>query len=144
MICEVRLTDVQMLNPMPQAREPLERGVVRSGGLHQLLLASHEDLYASESELSKILMLKQYLSGIQEIHGVLASAECRSNLCDWVCQSCSPESLSPMQAIIEQRINQDAAYSKTPIDTRNNRLWAVKVRSHCKISTASLFGESNR
>jgi DNA mismatch repair protein MSH4 len=116
-----------MLNPTPQIREPLDCGVVLSGGRHQLLLPSHEDLNTSETEMNKILMLKQYLSGIQEIHDVLTSAECRSSLCDWVRQSCSPESLSTMRAIIDDKIEQDAVYSKSPIDTRNNRIWAVKV-----------------
>jgi DNA mismatch repair protein MSH4 len=118
-----------LLNPSTQTRQALQRDIVVSSGRHQLLLPSHEDLYASEAEMNKILMLKQYLASIHEIHSVLELAECQSNICDWVRQTCSPEMLDVMRAILDENIEQDAVFSRAPIDIRNNRIWAVKVCS---------------
>jgi DNA mismatch repair protein MSH4 len=118
---------LQILNPTLKVREPLESDVVVSGGRHQLLLPSHKDLVASESEINRILMLKQYISGAEEIHDVLRSAEARSSLCLMVRHICSPESLGPLRTVINCTIEPDATYSKSPIDTRNNSIWAIRV-----------------
>ncbi|KAK0657001.1 muts domain V-domain-containing protein, partial [Cercophora newfieldiana] len=106
---------------------PLESDVVMYAGHRQLLLASHQELQASETEMNKILMLKQYLRGVQAIQDALSSAECRSNVCESVRQSCSPETVGFIQSMIDDRIEEDAIYSKAPIDSRNNRIWAVKA-----------------
>ncbi|KAK4454510.1 muts domain V-domain-containing protein [Podospora aff. communis PSN243] len=118
---------IWILNPTLKVREPLGRDIVVSGGRHQLLLPSHEDLVASESEMNKILMLKHYLSGVEEIHDALRSAEARSSLCLMVRHTCSPESLAPLWVAINGVIEPDATYSKSPIDSRNNSIWAVRA-----------------
>lgn len=98
-----------------------------SEGRRQLLLHSHDDLHASETEMDKILMLKRYLTGVQAIHDTLASAQCKSSLCESVRQNCSPEVFGAIQSMIDEKIEQYNNYSKAPIETRNNRIWAVKV-----------------
>jgi len=101
---------------------------VFSEGRFQIPLPSHEDLSKAEREINNVLMLKHYIGAVHTLHNVLASAECRSNLCDRVRQLCSPERLGPMMEVIENNISPDALYSKSPIDSRNNGIWAIKVR----------------
>jgi hypothetical protein len=117
----------QILNPTSKVRAPLQGGVIVSSGRHQLLLPSHEDLLASETDMNKILMLKQCLSGVQAIHNALALAECRSSLLGMFCQTYSPESLEVIRAVIDDKIEKDAIYGKSPIAARNNRIWAIRV-----------------
>ncbi|KAK0632711.1 hypothetical protein B0T14DRAFT_560379 [Immersiella caudata] len=118
---------IWLLNPTPKGREFLEHDVVISGGRHQILLPSHEDLFASESELDKILMLKQYLGRVQSIHATLELAECRSSPCELVRWTCSPESLDIIRAVIDDKIEKIVVYGKSPIDIRNNWIWAVRA-----------------
>lgn len=75
-------------------------------------------------------MLKQYLAGIGAIQVALASAECRSRLCSWIRSECSNDSIGLINGSIEEHVEKDSVYSKTPIDVRNNRLWAIKVSSN--------------
>lgn len=72
-------------------------------------------------------MLKQYLHGIVSLYRTLDEAQCTSRLCKWVRDQCSPEHMGPIHNIIEESIQDDAVYSKKPLDSRNNRVWAVKV-----------------
>ncbi|KAK0731014.1 muts domain V-domain-containing protein [Lasiosphaeris hirsuta] len=112
---------------IPQSRAPLEDGLAIFEGHHQIVLPSHEELYNAERDLTYILMLKEYLGGIRKLHDTLRSAECTSTLCDRVRRQCSPDTLRPIEDIIMNNIEKDALYSKSPIDIRNNRLWAINA-----------------
>lgn len=48
-------------------------------------------------------------------------------------QLCSPRVVDPLQAIIDQVINEDVKYSKTPLDLLNQRTFAVKVSTIVEI-----------
>lgn len=105
----------------------MEDKIVNSEGYHQVLLPSHEELLKAEKDLNGLLMLKQYLAGIRDLHNALESADCRSNLLVWIRQKLSPEHLGPVIRLVEENLEEDATFSKSPIDIRNNRLWAIKV-----------------
>jgi DNA mismatch repair protein MSH4 len=107
----------------------LEDQLVLSEGHHHLPLPSHQELQSAEQELNNILMLKQYLAGIGAVQRALASAECRSRLCSWIRSECSNDGIGLINSLIEGHVEKDAGYSKAPIDVRNNRLWAIKVRN---------------
>jgi hypothetical protein len=90
-------------------------------------MPSHEELQSAEKDLNHILMVKAYLGGVQAIHETLEVAGCTSQLCKWVLERCRRENTAPIASLIEETIEQDAIYSKAPIDIRNNRMWAIKV-----------------
>jgi DNA mismatch repair protein MSH4 len=102
-------------------------------------MASHEDLQGAERDLNRILMIKAYLEGVQAIQETLEAAACSSQLCRWVLEKCGKATIAPVLALIDEGIEQDAIYSKAPIDIRNNRLWAVKVCSIHSIDSSSLY-----
>ncbi|EGO52013.1 hypothetical protein NEUTE1DRAFT_105020 [Neurospora tetrasperma FGSC 2508] len=109
----------------PNPRQPLEEGV--PGCTNQgLLLPTHAELTKAEQELNSILMLKKYLSGIDALHGILEAAGCKSRLLRWIRDRFAPEHTEPVQRAMEEMIEDDAAYSKKPIELRNNRMWAVR------------------
>lgn len=101
-------------------------------GHHQIVMASHEELQHAEKDLNHILMIKAYLGGIEAIRETLEVADCTSQLCKQVLQKCGAGNTAPVIALLENAIEQDAVYSKAPIDIKNNRLWAVKV---CSLSS---------
>lgn len=96
-------------------------------GRHQIVMASHEELQGAEKDLNHILMIKAYLEGIQALRETLEAGDCRSELCKWVLERCRREHTDPIAALLGSTIEEDATYSKAPIDIRNNRLWAIKV-----------------
>ena len=97
--------------------------------LHQILGATDGELQGAEKNLSQILMLKSWLQGVQALHNVLKAAGCTSRLCCRAMRKSSPRYTEPVLEAIGQVIEQDAIYSKRPIDLRNNRLWAIKAGS---------------
>ncbi|KAL2021370.1 hypothetical protein VTK56DRAFT_7235 [Thermocarpiscus australiensis] len=109
------------------SRLPLQDGVVLTGGHHQIVMPSHEELHGAEKDLNQVLMIKAYLGGIQALRETLEAANCTSQLCRWALEKCGHENTAPICDLIGETIEQDATYSKAPIDIRNNRLWAVKA-----------------
>lgn len=97
--------------------------------LHQILVATDGELQGAEKNLNQILMLKSWLQGVQALHSVLKAAECTSRLCDRAMGKFSPRYTEKILEAIGEVIEQDAVYSKKPIDLRNNRLWAIKAGS---------------
>ncbi|KAK4156649.1 muts domain V-domain-containing protein [Chaetomidium leptoderma] len=110
-----------------EPRLPLQDGVALIQGRHQIAMPNHEELQGAERDLNHILMVKSYLGGIQAVHETLEAAGCTSRLCKWALGKCGQENIAPVAGLIEGAIEQDAIYSKAPIDIRNNRLWAVKA-----------------
>ncbi|KAL2135001.1 hypothetical protein VTI74DRAFT_10136 [Chaetomium olivicolor] len=119
-----------------EPRVPLQDGVVLIQGRHQIAMPSHEELQSAERDLNNILMIKAYLAGIQAIHDALEVADCTSQLCRWVLEQCGEQNTAPVGRLIEEAIEQDAIYSKVPIDIRNNRLWAVKAQPNSVLERA--------
>lgn len=99
-------------------------------------MPSHEELQGAEKDLNHVLMIKAYLGGIQAIRETLEVTDCTSQLLKWVLEKCGLENTAPIVGFIQDSIEQDAVFSKAPIDTRNNRLWAIKVSVLPKTSIA--------
>ena len=107
-------------------------------------MPSHEELQGAERDLNHVLMIKAYLGGIQAIRETLEAADCTSQLLRWVLEKCGQGSTAPIVGLIQGAIEQDAVFSKAPIDTRNNRLWAIKVSASSEIMPFSYADDSNR
>ena len=116
----------------PNPRQPLEEGLLASTNQGPTL-PTHAELTKAEQELNNMLMLKAYLRGIDALHDILETAGCRSRLLRWSRDKFAPEHTEPVLSALDETIEQDALYSKRPIDVRNNRIWAVKVSSLCLI-----------
>ncbi|KAH6650440.1 muts domain V-domain-containing protein [Chaetomium tenue] len=122
-----RLFHIDVERSIPWLRIALQEGVSLIQGRHQMSMPSHEELQEAEKDLTHILMVKAYLGGVQSIRETLEAAGCTSKLCNWVLERCRRENTAPIASFIEEAIEQDAIYSKAPIDIRNNRMWAVKA-----------------
>jgi hypothetical protein len=44
-------------------------------------------------------------------------------------ENCRPENINPTVQLVAEVINEDVTYQKTPLDLRNQRTYAVKVRT---------------
>ncbi|KAK4132768.1 hypothetical protein BT67DRAFT_443453 [Trichocladium antarcticum] len=122
-----------------RSREPrhaLQNGVALIEGHHQIVMPNHEELQEAEKDLNHILMIKAYLGGIRSIQETLEVADCTSKLCKWVLERCGPENTAQINALLEGAIEQDATWSKAPIDIRNNRLWAFKAEPNSVLERA--------
>ncbi|KAK3300674.1 muts domain V-domain-containing protein [Chaetomium fimeti] len=119
-----------------ELRVPLQDGVALIQGRHQISMPSHEELQGAEKDMNHLLMVKAYLGGVQSVQETLEAAGCTSKLCKWVLFKCRQENTAPIATFIEGSIEQDAIYSKAPIDIRNNRMWAVKADPHSVLDGA--------
>jgi hypothetical protein len=106
-------------------------------------MPSHEELQGAERDLNHVLMIKAYLGGIQAVRETLEAADCTSQLLRWVLEKCGQGSTAPIVGLIQEAIEQDAVFSKAPIDTRNNRLWAIKVSILSEIMPFSYADETH-
>ncbi|KAK1779469.1 muts domain V-domain-containing protein [Copromyces sp. CBS 386.78] len=116
---------VWIIQQQSKPRQPLEEGLLGSTNQGPAL-PTHAELAKAEQELSKMLMLKEYLCGIDAVHDTLKAAECKSRLLRWIMDKFAPGDIAPIQGAMEETMENDARYSKKPIDSRNNRMWAVK------------------
>ncbi|KAK7204668.1 DNA mismatch repair protein Msh4 [Myxozyma melibiosi] len=78
----------------------------------------------SEQRINSIILLKQSVNLISEAYEATASA--RSNLLISVRELCRHPSLSAVKALIDASINEDCVWAKTPVESRNQRCYAVK------------------
>ncbi|PUU80668.1 DNA mismatch repair protein MutS [Tuber borchii] len=78
----------------------------------------------SEQAINNIIILKQSLSSIAPVYDSLGSA--RSWLLVSIRNICEPDQIEPVQSLISSIINEDVAFSKSPLDLRNQRCYAVK------------------
>jgi DNA mismatch repair protein MSH4 len=117
------MADVQSEEP----RLPLEDGIALFQGHHQIVMSSHEDLQRAEKDVNHILMIKAYLGGVKAIRQTLEASNCTSDLFKWVLEKCASESISDVDELIADTVEEGATYSKSPIDIRNNRLWTIRV-----------------
>ncbi|KAK4167146.1 hypothetical protein QBC43DRAFT_256213 [Cladorrhinum sp. PSN259] len=96
------------------------------GGTAEIIMASHEVLQGAEKDLNRILMIKAYAQGVQALHETLEAVGCSSYLCGRATRKSGPRYTMPILNLINKYIQDDAVFSKRPVDIRNNRLWAVK------------------
>jgi DNA mismatch repair protein MSH4 len=72
-------------------------------------------------------MLKSFVQAIPPMFEALTGS--RAELLVIIKENCRPENIHPTVQFISEVINDDVAYSKQPIDLRNQRTYAVKVGS---------------
>ncbi|CAZ85019.1 unnamed protein product [Tuber melanosporum] len=78
----------------------------------------------SEQAINNIIILKQSLSSIAPVYDSLGSA--RSWLLVSIRNLCDSDQIEPVQNLISSIINEDVVFSKSPLDLRNQRCYAVK------------------
>ncbi|PWW75164.1 hypothetical protein C7212DRAFT_297383 [Tuber magnatum] len=78
----------------------------------------------SEQAINNIIILKQSLSSIAPVYDSLSPA--RSWLLVSIRNLCESDRVEPVQNLITSIINEDVAFSKSPLDLRNQRCYAVK------------------
>jgi DNA mismatch repair protein MSH4 len=72
------------------------------------------------------MMLKSFAQSVGPLFEALAGA--RSEMLVKIRENCRPEIINPTMKLIKEVINEDVTYQKTPLDLRNQRTYAVKVR----------------
>lgn len=70
-------------------------------------------------------MLKTFVQSIPPLYEALAGT--RSDLLNMIRENCRPQKIDPTLHLINEVINKDVSYQKTPLDLRNQRTYAVKV-----------------
>jgi DNA mismatch repair protein MSH4 len=70
-------------------------------------------------------MLKGFVQSVPNLFEALAGA--RSVLLVMIRDNCHPYKIRPTIEFIREVINEDVTYQKTPLDLRNQRIYAVKV-----------------
>ncbi|KAK3329904.1 muts domain V-domain-containing protein, partial [Apodospora peruviana] len=116
-----------ILREPSRPRQPLEAGVPLFSNKGPDL-PSHEDLNAAEWEFNNILMLKEYLHGVEALHQTLSDAVYASRLLTFLEEQCAPHKAMEARDLLRTGIEEDSQYGKSPTDLRNNRLWAIKAK----------------
>jgi DNA mismatch repair protein MSH4 len=94
-----------------------------------------------EQSFNRVIQLKQFVLSVRPVYEALAGARselllqiqrvrvCNSNLWKILTslQNCSPEMIDPVIDIVNEVLNDDAQYAKSPLELRNQRTYAVKV-----------------
>ena len=85
------------------------------------------DIQHSEQSINHILMLKTFVQCVGPVYEALSSA--RSPLLVDIRNVCRPNNITETLKIIRGVINDDVTFQRSPLDLRNQRTYAVKVRS---------------
>jgi DNA mismatch repair protein MSH4 len=83
------------------------------------------DIQQVEEQINQVLMVKSFLEAIPELHNALEPAS--STLLVKIRELCRPEISGRILRMIRQTIEADVTYTKTPLDMRNQRTFAVKA-----------------
>ncbi|KAK9369082.1 muts domain V-domain-containing protein [Lipomyces kononenkoae] len=78
----------------------------------------------SEQRINDIILLKQSVSCIPPI--AMALSSCRSDLLLAIRELCAHESIEVLRKLVDDCINEDCQWAKTPVELRNQRCFAVK------------------
>ncbi|EPQ62011.1 Bgt-4601 [Blumeria graminis f. sp. tritici] len=79
---------------------------------------------ANNLSINQILMLKSFVNVIPKVSDALG--EFKSSLLSTIRVNCCAENVVHIRQLIEEVINEDVSYQKTPLDLRNQRTYAVK------------------
>ncbi len=77
-----------------------------------------------EQAINNVIMLKQFVNLIKPIFEALVGV--RSPMLEEIRRLCATGNIEPVQALIDDVINEDTNYAKQPLDLRNQRTYAVK------------------
>lgn len=71
-------------------------------------------------------MLKTFVQSVPSVHESLLGVR-KEGLLANISDNCMPERIQTCLQLINEVINDDVTYQKTPLDLRNQRTYAVKV-----------------
>ncbi|EXA01809.1 MutS protein msh4 [Fusarium oxysporum] len=90
-----------------------------------IIVPTNADVQQVEEQINQVLMIKNFLESIPELHTALGPAN--SVLLTKVRELCRPEITSHSLNTIRQTIEADVTYMKSALDLRNQRTFAVKA-----------------
>ncbi|KIW01326.1 uncharacterized protein PV09_07101 [Verruconis gallopava] len=89
-----------------------------------IVLDVRDPLAVVEDSINKVIALKYFIQCLQLVSHVLAGA--RSDLLVGIRANCASPLLLELLNLISETINEDAQYSNSPLELRNQRTFAVK------------------
>ncbi|KAI5271768.1 hypothetical protein E4T47_04890 [Aureobasidium subglaciale] len=89
-----------------------------------IIIPTKPSLLSTEQSINNIILLKQFIGGIQPIYEALTGA--KSVMLREIQRNCMPGSIDPIKDLIDEFINEDINYAKQPLELRNQRTYAVK------------------
>ncbi|KAF7949911.1 uncharacterized protein EAE97_003420 [Botrytis byssoidea] len=90
-----------------------------------IIIPTVPGIWNSEQDINNILMLKSFAYSIGPVFESLSGA--RSELLVQIRNNCRTEVVESTIQFIDEVINEDVTYQKTPLDLRNQRTYAVKA-----------------
>ncbi|TEY82963.1 hypothetical protein BOTCAL_0026g00260 [Botryotinia calthae] len=90
-----------------------------------IIIPNLPGIWNSEQDINNILMLKSFAHSIGPVFESLSGA--RSELLVQIRNNCRTEVVNSTIQFIDEVINEDVTYQKTPLDLRNQRTYAVKA-----------------
>ncbi|EMR86098.1 putative dna mismatch repair protein msh4 protein [Botrytis cinerea BcDW1] len=90
-----------------------------------IIIPNLPGIWNSEQDINNILMLKSFAQSISPVFESLSGA--RSELLVQIRNNCRTEAVNSTIQFIDEVINEDVTYQKTPLDLRNQRTYAVKA-----------------
>ncbi|THY06932.1 hypothetical protein D6D01_09839 [Aureobasidium pullulans] len=89
-----------------------------------IIIPTKPSLHSTEQSINNIIMLKQFVGGIQPIHEALTGA--KSVMLKEIKRNCIAAIIDPIKDLIDEFINEDITYATKPVELRNQRTYAVK------------------
>ncbi|KEQ84166.1 hypothetical protein M438DRAFT_365963 [Aureobasidium pullulans EXF-150] len=89
-----------------------------------IIIPTKPSLHSTEQSINNIIMLKQFVGGIQPIHEALTGA--KSVMLKEIKRNCIAAIIDPVKDLIDEFINEDITYATKPVELRNQRTYAVK------------------
>jgi DNA mismatch repair protein MSH4 len=87
-----------------------------------------------EDSINKVIALKHFIQSIRPVCEALVGA--RSDVLVGIQTNCASEQLEQLIDLVNETINEDTQYSKSPLELRNQRTYAVKSGVHGLLDVA--------
>ena len=84
------------------------------------------DLRETEQAINQVLLVKKFVLAVPPLFESLGSVRCE--LLSKIRDHCRPQITCPILDLINASINEDVTFVKSPLDLRNQRVYAVKVQ----------------
>ncbi|KAF2405477.1 hypothetical protein EJ06DRAFT_502734 [Trichodelitschia bisporula] len=89
-----------------------------------IMIHANPSTIHTEQTINRLIIVKQFAASMRPVFEALAGAQ--SALLRSIQKNCNPRCLEPIYEIIGQAINEDTAFAKSPLEMRNQRIYAVK------------------
>ncbi|KAI1799442.1 muts domain V-domain-containing protein [Daldinia bambusicola] len=99
-----------------------------------VFVPNQSSIHASEQAINNILGIKAFLTAVPSLYEALGTA--RTDLLTRIRELCRLELTRPIMDLIAATINEDATATKSPLDMRNQRTYAVKSGVHGLLDVA--------